>query len=250
MELCTAFEKLRLSDDGEVLAMSISGDEFENSDFSELDEVRFDFTFNEDSFPIVPSIDIFDNEPVRKPLQDFEGPVMDEGSLPFVKFLRSIMRPVPTEIVDGLNIMNGNFNARALLDFVKGRNVSQFLVVVKSKSDNLGELERFVNNGLRAHPILFERCILVYVTIDESTKKEVSDRANQIGMTKKVKHATLAADDFVTQMLSRFGFGPIVTKDKYEDREVVWNLFAGTRLLVSIYKGYDFMSDNVIINLM
>jgi hypothetical protein len=182
-------------------------------------------------------------------LIEFEGPVVDEMSFPLLNFLRSITPRVPTEILDGLNIMKGKFSANKLLKFIRTREVTQFLVVVKTSSNNLAHLDHFVSQ-VSNHPILCECCTIIYVQLDEAAKQEILEVAQDLDPDEKVEHAIKGVDDFVSQMLSCFGFGQLISKDRFEDWKVIWNLYAGKKMLVTIFKGKSCISDTVAINLL
>jgi hypothetical protein len=220
------------SQERETIAVGCSWQDFSNSPFAMAPD----------------NMEICEEDVPRDGLIDFEGPVPDQASLPLLNFLRGIMAPVPTEIIDGLNIMGGFFDAKLLLDFILTREVSQFLVVVKSTLNNLAHLEKFVQQ-VANNRVLCERCIIIYVTVDENAKEEILEIAKDLLFDKTVEHAIKGVDDFVSQMLSCFGFGQLISKDRFNDWKVIWNLYTGKRLLVTIFKGESFISDTVAINL-
>jgi hypothetical protein len=218
-----------------------SWSDFSNSPFAQATGFQAEQTFqfdHEDS-----GMELCEKEQPGDGLLDFIGPVIDEGSAPLVNFLQSITREEPTEILDGLNIMKGKFDAKMLLDFVKTRNVQQFLVVIKRTMGNLAHLETFISM-ISKHPMLSRNCIVILAHLEEDVKAEVFDVAQDIGFNDIVEHAAKGVDDFMSQMLCSFGFGELISKDKYDDWKIIWNLYAGKRLEVTVFKGKDSLTDN------
>lgn len=171
-------------------------------------------------------------------ITNYTKPALDENSLPLYTLLKKVIPKENVILMDGFNVMGGEFCIDTLEQVITKHlstdPCSKFVIILKGYYQHVQKFAKKVNSN----KFLRNICLIIHVNITEESKIELAERINKANNRSYI-HASLGVDDFLLNVLKMWGFGRVMTNDKWRDNKEIWDLHVGLNLSVTVFDGNE-----------